>query len=88
MGQFGNYKGSEEWLEKLSKQQEKEFLEVINLKVENELLFQFIKDNPLPFCVKVVCNNPFDIRNRSTSMLVNLITMINNGELILKDAKV
>lgn len=88
MGQIGNYKGSDEWLEKLSKQQEKEFLGIVNLKVENELLHQFVLDNPLPFCLQSLCEKPFDIQNHTTAILVDLITMINKGELVLKDAKV
>lgn len=86
MGQFGNYKGSEEWLEKLSKQQEKEFLAIIDLKVESELLQQFVIDNPLPFCL---CSyeSPFEAKTFTSGLLVNLINMINEGRLILSDEK-
>jgi len=71
-------------MEDLTDKQKREFLALIDLKVENELLWKFMKDNPLPFCLQRCENEPFEIKTAIASTLVNLVTMINNGKLVLK----
>ena len=85
MSQYGNYKGSDEWLEKLTQQQEKEFLDIIDLKVENELLNNYLRNNKLPFCI-IDCEMPFDVKRHSTAFTIRLVEMIKSGKLVYKDA--
>jgi len=73
-------------LDNLTDREKRDLLKLIDLKVQNELLWNFIKENPLPFCLPNIKNPPFEINNHTTNLLVNLIQLINDGKLVLKDA--
>jgi len=76
-----------ESLEKLTIKEQRELLSLMSLKVENEQLNTYLRNNRLPFCIKN-CEMPFDVNYNSTTILVRLIEMIKSGDLILKDAKI
>lgn len=73
-----------DWLEKLSKEQTRQLLSVIDLKVEHELLNNYLMNNKFTFCLSN-CNMPFVVKNHSTSILIKLVEMIKNGELVYID---
>jgi len=75
-----------EALDKLKPKEQRELLNLIDLKVQNELLFQYIIDNKLPFCLPNLEKKPFEITNVVSNTLVTLIEMIKSGDLIKKDA--
>jgi hypothetical protein len=72
-----------ESLEKLTNKEQKELLDLINLKTEIEQLNTYLINNSLPFCINH-CEMPFNISYSSIATLVRLIEMIKSGNLILK----
>jgi len=84
MSQIGNYP---DWIERMDKKQEKELLEIINLKAESELLNNYLRQNKLPFCIET-CKLPFEPSTYSTAFIIRIVEMIKSGKLVLKDAKI
>jgi len=76
----------ENFLEKLNDIEKRKLLRLIHLEVENELLFNYIKTNKLPFCLTNI-KPPFDIKFHTSAILIGLIEMIKNNELILNEKK-
>lgn len=73
-----------EFIDKLKNKEQKELLSLIDLKLENELLDNYLRNNKLPFCLKCY-DVPFEAKKNSTYLIIRLIEMIKNGDLILKD---
>ena len=76
--------GNADFLERLEAKERTELLKLIDLKVENELLNKYLKDNPLPFCLKVAENMPFEVNFSATMITIRIVEMIKKGELVLK----
>jgi len=76
--------GNTDFLERLEAKERTELLKLIDLKVENELLSKYLKDNPLQVCLKVAENMPFEVKFSTTMITIRIVEMIKKGELVLK----
>jgi len=77
---------TEDFIENLTDIEKRKLLRLISLEVEQELLRYYVKNNPLPFCLK--SQNVLQVNYHTSSILVLLSSLVTVFELSLNVASV